>query len=195
MPSLITITGPSQAGKSTAIELFMKCKDENFVPTTVPKFTTRASRSDDKPTEVITVNSLSSKLDLVYQQYDSRYGVSSTSILEKMKEGFSPIIVLNDVRLIVEVKNIFGSLVKSIFLFRKSPKAEELFANAAARGEEISETTKKRFKKAEAIYRIYIENIYLFDHVIINAGDLCTLELQVHGIVDSLKVNKGRFLQ
>ncbi len=195
MPHLITLTGPSQAGKSRAIELFMQHRNSTFMPVAVPKFTTREPRSDDKPTEVITVDSLSGELDLVYQQYDSRYGVCSTSLLDQMKSGCSPILVLNDVRLITEVKNIFGSLVKSIFLFRKAPRAKEFFADAAARGDEISESTKKRLKKAEAIYRIYIENIYLFDHVILNAGDLDTLELQVAGIVDSLAVGDGRLLR
>lgn len=191
MPHLITLTGPSQAGKSTAIDLFMKRKNEDFLPITVPKFTNREPRPDDKPNEVIIVKKLPGEVDLVYQQYDFRYGVSSSSILDNMKSGFSPILVLNDVRLITEVKNIFGSLTTSIFLFRKGPKGPEFFADAAARGDFISEETNKRFKKAGAIYRIYIENIYLFDHVIINAGSLEALETQIAGIVENLKIRDG----
>ncbi len=195
MPHLITITGPSQAGKSTAIELFTSLADGSFRPVSVPKFTTREPRSDDKPTEVMTVERLPDELDLVYQQYDSRYGLSSTSLLDMMRNGFTPILVLNDVRLISDVKGMFGSLTKSIFLFRKSPKADEFLADAAARGDEITDATQKRFKKAEAIYRIYIENIYLFDHVLLNAGDIETLDLQIREIVHSLTLESGARLR
>lgn len=195
MPHLITLTGPSQAGKSKAIELFIKHKSKTFLPVAVPKFTTRESRTDDKPSEVNTVSSLPSDLDLVYQQYDVRYGVSSEAIVQQLKGGFSPILVLNDVRLITDVKNMFGSLTRSIFLFRKPPRDREFTEDALARGDKISDETTKRFKKAEAIYRIYIENIYLFDHVILNAGSLDTLETQVIGIVNSLSVTNVSLLR
>lgn len=186
MPHLITLTGPSQAGKSKTIDLFMQHKSKAFLPFAVPKFTTRKPRSDDKPTEVVPVASLPSELDLVYQQYDSRYGVSSQDILDQLKRGYSPILVLNDVRLITDVKNMFGTLTRSIFLFRKSPSLQEFFSGAAIRGDTVTDATSKRFKKAEAIYRIYIENIHLFDHVILNTGSIDMLEAQIGGIVESL---------
>jgi guanylate kinase len=195
MPHLITITGPSQAGKSTAIDLFMKYKNKFFVPCSIPKHTTRDPRPDDRPKEVITCKELPHDLDLVYQQYDARYGISAHSILDSMRKGLSPILVLNDVRLIMEVKSIFGSLTKSIFLFRRAPKDQEFLAGAIARGEKVSDKISKRRKKADAIYRIYIENIYLFDNVIINAGDIEMLELQIKRIVESLQTGKESFLQ
>lgn len=195
MPHLITLTGPSQAGKSKAIELFMNHKSTSFLPVAVPKFTTRHPRADDKPSEVQTMASLPGDLDLVYQQYDDRYGVSSMTILEQLKRGLSPILVLNDVRVITDVKNMFGSLARSIFLFRKPPRAQEFLSDADARGDTISDATNKRFRKAEAIYRIYIENIYLFDHVILNAGSVDTLDTQIRGIIDSLSVEDVSLLQ
>lgn len=195
MPNLITLTGPSQAGKSKVIELFLKHKNKVFLPVGVPKFTTRKPRSDDKPSEVITVSSLPGELDLVYQQYDVRYGVSSEAIVEQLKKGFSPILVLNDIRLIIDVKKMFGSLTRSIFLFRKPPRDREFVEDASVRGDEISEETVKRFEKAEAIYRIYIENIHLFDHVILNADTVATLETQIIGIINSLSEENVSLLQ
>ena len=49
-----------------------------------------------------------------------------------------------------------------------------------------------RFKKAQTIYRIYIENIQLFDHVIINSGTFEELEMQVRQIVKSLEQDVDR---
>jgi hypothetical protein len=53
-----------------------------------------------------------------------------------------------------------------------------------SRGEDAG---KIRFEKARTIYRIYIENIHLFDHVIINSGGLAELKSQVEQIVKSLE--------
>lgn len=194
MPHLITLTGPSQAGKSKAIELFLTHASTTFLPVVVPKFTTREPRPDDKSAEVQTVPSLPGNLDLVYEQYGSRYGVSSLTILEALRRGHSPILVLNDVRLITDVKNMFGSLARSVFLFRKAPLANEFLSDAAARGDSISDATAMRFKKAEAIFRIYIENIYLFDYVILNGDGLETLSVQIKGIVDTLAMKKAPLL-
>ena len=195
MNRLITLTGPSQAGKSELIKLFLKHKSSNFLPVTVPKFTTRKPRPDDRPTEVITVPSLPVELDLVYQQYDSRYGVSSLALVEQLKRGYSPILVLNDVRIITDVKRMFGPLTLSLFIFRKAPNAESFYSDAASRGDTDSDEISKRLKKAEAIYRIYIENIHLFDHVILNAGSLETLDMQTKGIVESLSAHGTSLLR
>ncbi|MAX27487.1 MAG: hypothetical protein CMJ19_23565 [Phycisphaeraceae bacterium] len=185
-PRLITITGPSQAGKSTAIEIFKHHKNTYFKPVSIPKYTTRPPRPDDRPEEVIHVKKLPNKLDLVYQQYDYRYGLSSNEILNQLRNGYSPIIVLNDVRLITEVKRLFGTLVLSLFLYRKTPQIKEFFLDAINRGDENTEELEKRFKKAYAIYRIYIENIYLFDSVLINMGNFETLSNQIRCIVHNL---------
>jgi hypothetical protein len=53
--------------------------------------------------------------------------------------------------------------------------------------ESRGEAGEVRFEKARTIYRIYIENIYLFDHVIINSGTFEELEVQVGQIVKSLE--------
>jgi guanylate kinase len=196
MPHLITLTGPSQAGKSTSITGFLNSSSNLFKPTTIPKYTTRAARPDDSLGEVIACETqLPDDLDLVYQQYDDRYGLRSSEIVKQMALGYSPIIVLNDVRIIIEVKRMFGALVRSVFLYRSAPTATSFFAVAKERGDSDSLKIDIRLRKAEAIYRIYIENIYLFDHVILNTSSTKELNLQISAIVASLAIPKSKLLR
>lgn len=195
MPHLITLTGPSQSGKSTAISEFLAKKTAVFLPISVPKFTTRPKREDDKDWEVLSADSLSSDLDLVYQQYGYRYGLSSKTIFKMLKKGLSPILVLNDVRLITETKRLFGPVTRSIFVFRNPPNQEEFIESWNRRSSRDSEAIRTRLKKAEAIYRIYIENIFLFDNVIINSGGLASLENQIDGIIESLGLPSWKFVK
>ena len=190
MPNIITLTGPSQSGKSTAIQLLREASFPGYKPITIPKYTTRKPRKDDRPDEVISVHpdkelDVKLGLDLVYQQYGERYGLRSASIVEALKSGETPIIVLNDVRIITEVKRLFGRAVRSVFVYRKAPKRESFYQDSENRSAQDPATIETRLRKAEAIYRIYIENIALFDHVLINNLDTSELELQTRALAES----------
>lgn len=192
MPNIISLTGPSGAGKSTAIELIIKKSSLEFNPVCIPKYTTREKRSDDKFTEVICVKKLPKSCDLVYQQYDARYGLSIKQIVKQLENGYSPIVVLNDIRIIQEIKSIFGDLAKTIFLFRKEPKESDFTALAESRFVIDKNIIQKRLKKGAAIYRIFIENIFLFDYVFLNHDQIEDLEYQIEMLVQSLAHNYVR---
>jgi len=183
MSNILTLTGPSQAGKSTAINYFLKANYSNYSPVCLPKFTTRPPRGDDSPQEVICCKSLPKNCDLVYQQYDFRYGLNSDDIISNLKQNKTVILILNDVRTIYEVKRMFGDICYSIFLFREAPNRDKFIEISKARGGTSIEQINKRLKKAEAIYRIYIENIQLFDKVIINSFEKKELKIQVKNII------------
>lgn len=67
MPRLITLTGPSQAGKSTAIKSFINHSNELYKPVSIPKYSTRESRIDDSTDEVIICEEIPSACNLIYQ--------------------------------------------------------------------------------------------------------------------------------
>lgn len=186
MARIITLTGPSQSGKSTAIDYFLSIKKKGYKPVCIPKYTTREARDDDKEREVLYCDVLPDFCDLVYQQYDNRYGLALNFIEQNLIDGITSIIVINDVRTISEVKRIFGPLCNSVFVFRKSPTYESFKKEADKRGVADENVIIKRLKKAEAIYRIYIENIHLFDNVIINAFKKLELKKQVKAIIEYL---------
>ena len=185
MPSVITLTGPSGSGKSSALVYLLSRTVPGFDPILIPKYTTRAPRSDDRG-ESICVDVIPPECDLVYEQYGARYGVNSQMLFDRLAVGKSPILIVNDVRLVEDLRNTFGKLVRSIFIFRKGPTIDQYQKLAASRNVSDERDYQNRFNKAQAIYRIYIENIHLFDHVILNSGNRRTLKTQALKIVKGL---------
>lgn len=185
MTHVITITGPSGSGKSTTLRYLLDLENESFKPVMVPKFTTRPAHTDDEG-EVICVETIPEGCDLKYEQYGVRYGVALETIFKHLAEQRSPIIILNDIRAVEDVRNCWKGLVRSIFIFRKL-SLDEYRELAELRGFGEEETPEMRYQKAQTLYRIYIENIHLFDHVVLNSEGLIELNVQVGEIVKGLR--------
>lgn len=179
---IITLTGPSQSGKTLVMDKIIQLKDrENFksyffCPKKIKKYTTRYLRLHElaqiecgKDIDVEFSRRIPDSCDLVYQTYGIRYGLCTENLRQYMSEGLSPVIVINDIRAVEEIKSVFPGQVLSLFLFRKIPKLEDFKEEAKDRGNVSEQEILARYDKAVAIYRTYIENISLFDHVILNA--------------------------
>lgn len=190
MAFVVTLTGPSQCGKSTIRKFFMDKNNSKFNPVIFKKYTTRSPRATDD--DVICVKDMPAECDLVYEQYGVRYGIRFDDLYEHLEHGESPIIVLNDVRAVEDVRTALWPQVVSLFLYRQPPDLQKFIDEESKRAvkgvseEEIRVSAQSRFDKAKSIYRIYIENIHLFDNVILNTGDLCYTELQVNHVVQML---------
>jgi guanylate kinase len=185
MPHIITITGPSGAGKSTLLRYIMNKRRKGFEPVIIRKFTDRMPHKDDG-NEVKCVKEIPQNCDLKYMQYGFYYGLELNTLYEHIKIGRSPIVILNDVRAVEDVKNAFGGIVRSLFIFRESPDEDRFRGIADAKGLDLDEI-KERLLKAQTLYRIYIENIHIFDHVIINSGTTQELRFLVKLIVNNLQ--------
>ena len=179
---IITITGPSQSGKSLVMKKITELGEElysrgvSFSPKKIKKYTTRYLRLDemelsDKGEEVDVeyIKNIPDTCDLVYQTYGVRYGIETSILTEELKSGNSPIIVINDIRVVEEIKKFFSGKVLSVFLFRKIPELDDFKKEAQNRGNVSEPEVVARYEKAIAIYRTYIENIVLFDKVILNS--------------------------
>jgi guanylate kinase len=189
MAHIITVTGPSGAGKSTTLRRLVTASAHGFKPVIVQKYTTRPKHADDAD-EVICVEEADfpKECDLVYEQYGHRYGLVLAELYAYLAEGRSPLVILNDVRTVEDVRNHWKGLVKSVFIFRESPSLEKYQELAEVREVNVEEENPHvRYQKAQILYRTYIENIHLFDHVIINSGTFDDLKLQVDQIVTGLK--------
>lgn len=122
---------------------------------------------DDKQMEIRKRAFKKLNCDLVYEQYGNQYGIHFSKIYEYLKQGKSPIIILNDVRTVEDIRTFMGEQCISLFVFRKVPEKNDFHHIGLERKTSIKET-ETRFDKANAIYRIYIENIQLFDKLILN---------------------------
>lgn len=188
MPFAITITGPSGSGKSTVLRHIEDVATGVGVRTSIiERYTTRQRRSDDGP-ELTIVEQIPRACDLVYEQYGVRYGFQSSLLFDSISRGEAPVIIVNDIRTVADVKTMLGPLAKALFLFRSSPGLQRYIRLALTRAVMHPESdAERRFLKANAIYRIYIENIQLFDHVVVNAGTLDDLKRQIERIVRGIE--------
>ena len=107
------------------------------------------------------------KCDIVYEQYGHRYGIKLEDLYEHLKNGRNPVIILNDVRTIEDLKSALGKQCFSIFIFREIPNIGHFYEEGEKRNDSES-SIRARYEKAASIYRIYIENIHLFDKLILN---------------------------
>lgn len=110
------------------------------------------------------------KCDLVYEQYGNQYGIRFAELYDCLKRGESPIVILNDVRTVEDIRVYLGKKCVSMFIFRSAPNIDDYERMGEERHTSRIEV-ENRYKKATAIYRIYIENIHLFDKLILNVKD------------------------
>ena len=207
-PFIITLTGASASGKSFLMKKIEELHDEfsamgisiNFIP--FPKYTTReyrinevAKRGKGEFVDVVSVDEVSDDCDLVYRTYGEEYGIRTKDLAKRLRKGDCPIVVINDVRAVEELKKVFDGRVLSLFLFRHVPNFEEFKEEINKRGNASDKELLERYIKATALYRIYIENITVFDRVILNVKDedddeyKCT-KLQIKNILKGVFENK-----
>jgi len=179
---IITLTGPSQSGKSLLMKKIQQLGEKLnkkgilFSPKIIKKYTTRYLRWDEEKlikqgeqADVEHVQQIPENCDLVYQTYGVQYGIPTKLLSKGLEKGQSPIIIINDIRAVEEIQKYFSGKVLSLFLFRKIPELEDFKKEAQNRGNISEAEVVARYEKAVAIYRIYIENIILFDNVILNS--------------------------
>lgn len=197
---IITLTGPSGCGKTTLIKQIMGLEEKlstqgiKFYPYRVPKYGTRSLRSteikDDlegKGVDLISVDHIPESCKLKYQTYGKKYGLELYKISNLLEDGKTPIIVINDIRVVEELKKSFPERVLSLFLFREVPRRDTFLKEASLRGNVTDSETEERFNKATAIYRTFIENIGLFSRVILNPtrtlGSEDYAQIQIENVV------------
>jgi guanylate kinase len=227
MPYVITLTGPSQCGKSTVIKLLKKLSESGAYPdfklVQIPKYTTRDFRADEiaavvagkeSELDVLPVTGNYNRIeaantdkvseqkmqafkaqacDLAYEQYGNRYGLRLGDLYARLKKGEVPIVILNDVRTVEDIKTALGRQCVSLFIFREVPNLEKFMKQAVDRNESKAETV-ARFEKAVAIYRIYIESIHIFDKLLLNVRDNCVeLEIMLRQLIETLRMPAPEF--
>jgi guanylate kinase len=166
---LFILFGAPGSGKSESCNIFNKISKNRI--TIIKKETTRIKRNSDGD-EIISVKSISKNCDFRYSQYGYDYGFKSQEIWNKLKQGFSCVLIVNDIRTIKMLNKKFGNLSKNIYIHsnidkntieiiakKRYPDKNELF---------LEKDTERRIEKIKIIHRKYIENTYLFNQTVIN---------------------------
>lgn len=205
---IITLTGPSMSGKSYIIDRIMELKEKLYIenqivfqPASISKYTTRAYRIEEirdilegKRVDVESCEKIPDDCELKYQTYGKKYGISIKEIQSHLDKGESPIIIINDVRVVEEIKKCFPKRVLALFLFREIPKLSSFEKIANDRGNTSRDETIDRYNKATAIYRTFIENIALFDRVILNPSrakdSIDYAQIQIENVVKGVLSGK-----
>lgn len=201
-PFIITLTGPSACGKGVITEAIiehsktLKNNGIDFNPFMFTKDVTRSYRFKEvlailnhENIDVNSVFSIPECDDLVYRTYGDEYALSTESLTKALEENRSPIVVINDVRVVEELKKIYKGQVLSLFIFRHIiPDVEQHKKASADRGAVSAQKTLSRYEKAVALYRVFIENIHIFDRVILNVreNDIDLAKIQARGVVDGV---------
>ena len=147
-PFIITLTGPSVCGKGLVTEAiieYSKILQKNriaFYPFIFTKDVTRPYRFNEALSILrniqIDVNSICAipeNDDLVYRTYGDEYALSTCTLTKALAENKSPIVVINDIRVVEELKRIYKGQVLSLFIFRHIiPDVEQHKKASADRG-------------------------------------------------------------
>ena len=167
-PCVFTISGPSGSGKTTVKSLITSL-DYGFVD--IPKYSTRQMRNNE--TDIVSVGEIPDFCDIKYESYGERYGFCSDDIINVLDGCKTPIIVINDLGGIEELRKYIS--VISLYIYRNPPSEQKFIAQEIARNtnghlteEQIFLTAHKRFRKADSITRMWIENQKSFDMTIWN---------------------------
>lgn len=215
---IITLTGPSACGKGLITKAIidhsrsLQEQGWGFYPFMFQKDVTRAYRieealsiatNNEDKIDVKSVDQIPEADDLVYRTYGDEYALSTSDLTEALMQNQSPIVVINDIRVVEELKKLYPGKVLSLFIFRHIiPDLEQHKKAGVSRGGVSEHKIFSRYEKAVALYRVFIENIHIFDRVILNVreNDKGLAERQAHNIIDGVlngkikldkKINKG----
>lgn len=195
------ISGHSGSGKTTLLSLLQN--QDVFKAVVAPKYSTRPERKDefDDIKHVDTINH--EEYTFVYPMNNYTYGIKAEEIAEILGQGYNVFIILSDLRIVDEVKQFFGSIAVSLYIYRNLSAHQLkniLEKREITRGINQDDTVpferqkQTRLNRLYLMQRQYVDNITLFDHVILNTRRIQDLLQQVTKLVGGYEkglVHKG----
>ena len=172
---LYIISGSSGSGKTELLSLIQN--QATFKAVVAPKYSTRSERKGefDDIRHVDGIND--EEYTFVYPMNNYTYGIKAEEITDLIGQGYNVFIILSDLRIVEEVKQFFGSIAVSLYIFRNlsADQLEKVLEEREmARGINQVDTVplerqrQTRLNRLYFIQRKYVDNITLFDHIILN---------------------------
>ena len=182
---LIIISGMSGSGKSVVGDILVDKHNYTYIN----KYVTRDFRIEEK--EAVTIGKpcgirpvvgkcneasdkvkkqafLNLQLPLSYINYDNYYGFSKTEIDNYLQNGRNAVVIVNDISLVRDLKNMYSQNCLSCYVHRANPKNKDIFMEIAKQRGDTPESAEKRYQKAIKDFDRYTNNISLYDYTILN---------------------------
>ena len=172
---IFLIVGSSGSGKGTLLRALRDMGERHV--TIISKQTTRESKTTDGD-EMISIypkKKFDPKFDIIYGNYLSKYAICSSNIWENILKGKFQVLIVSNLKAIKKLYDHFGSLIKLIYLFSPVDK-EQLGKHLKDIATEEKKEIEVRKSKIKVIHNYYLDNITVFDHVLLNIQepeDLC----------------------
>lgn len=198
---LYIISGSPCSGKTELLGLIQS--QATFNAHIAPKYSTRDERGGEFD-DIEHVETITDKdYTFVYPRYDELYGIKAEEIAGLLRAGCNVFIILSDLRIMEEVKQFFGSLSVSLYIYRNLTDDQlEGCLEERERGRDVKQENAAPFEKQRQtrlnylylMQRQYVDNIALFDHVILNTTDPQDMLHQVTNLVEGYEkglIRKG----
>lgn len=122
---LYIISGAAGAGKTELLKMIQS--QVAFKAVIAPKYSNRPERKGfDDITHVDQITD--EEYTFVYPMNNYIYGIKPEEIMNLLGQGHNVFIILSDLRIVEEVKQLFGSLAISLYIYRNLT-AEDLKKN------------------------------------------------------------------
>lgn len=174
---IIIIAGGSFAGKDNLVKAMINIEPNKVID--YKKGTTRPAKSSDN-NELIHLKTLSKKYDIVYEKNGYKYGVSTNEVWDVLSKEKIVLIVLSDLEAITKLKAKFGNICSTVYLHANIDEEELEKAKKDLTEIELN----KRENSISELHNIYVTNINMFDHVLLNTSESEDLYEQAFNILD-----------
>lgn len=174
---ILIIAGASFSGKDELVNALIQ-----IVPTKVGAYrkgTTRPKVKNDK-NELVHLKYLNIEFDVQYEKNGYKYGVNSKEVWKMLSDEKIVIVVLSDISAIKKMKQLFKNLISTIYLHSNVDQDQLNEAKKTLSNIEF----KRRSKSLNDLKNIYISNLNVFDHVLLNTSEPEDLYDQAFNILD-----------
>ena len=186
-PKIFLVVGSPGSGKDELISAV------NTIGTLhaeiVPKHTDRPVNKDDgdemicRTMYTVAGDEVSNDLfdldncNVVYENYGTTYGIKTSVIWDKLRNGIIQVAVVSDSKALNQLKGHFGNLAVVVYVYsqitRDEYKAREMKKLKKSYDNELTDDERnyihKRVEDFDKAWDIYVENFMLFNHVLIYA--------------------------
>lgn len=175
---ILIIAGASFSGKDELVNALIQIEPSKV--SAYRKGTSRKKKSTDN-NELLHLKKLSNRYDIQYEKNGHSYGIDTDEVWKILAKEKIVILVLSDLKSIVKLKEKFKNIVSSIYLHSNIDQDQLNEAKKTLPKDEFS----KRSESSSSLKKTYINNLSVFDHVLLNTSEPEDLYDQAFNILDN----------